>query len=121
MLRRDGFDVERHRRRRRRAHDRGDVARILELKPDLVGFSLMTPQLIYLARGRVAPQEGAAGAAVVLGGAHIDSTKDDVFKMADCFDFAVHGEGEYPLLEVCQAIRDQCTGPRASSRTCRSA
>src|SRR4029077_10360907 len=35
----------------------------------------------------------------------IDSTKDDVFKMADCFDAAIHGEGEYPLLEICQHIR----------------
>jgi anaerobic magnesium-protoporphyrin IX monomethyl ester cyclase len=41
---------------------------------------------------------------IVLGGAHIDSTHDDVFSMTDCFDFAIHGEGEYALLEAIQRI-----------------
>ena len=26
--------------------------------------------------------------------------------MSDCFDLAIHGEGEYPLLEVCKYVRD---------------
>ena len=46
---------------------------------------------------------------VALGGAHIDSTKEDTFAMADCFDLAVHGEGEYTLLEICQNIQQYGT------------
>ena len=41
---------------------------------------------------------------IALGGAHIDSTHGDVFDMADVIDFAVHGEGEWTMLDVCRNI-----------------
>jgi radical SAM superfamily enzyme YgiQ (UPF0313 family) len=81
------------------------AARILSTEPDLVGFSLMTPQLIPALQTSVRLKEARSDLIIVLGGAHLDSTHDDVFSMADCFDFAVNGEGEIALLEVVQNIQ----------------
>ena len=112
LLRREGFEVE--------VLDADidglsigeTVRRILEMKPDLVGFSLMTPQLISSLAASTLLKQARPELPIVLGGAHIDSTKGDAFQMADCFDFAVHGEGEHPLLKACQAIRDHAVpGP----------
>jgi magnesium-protoporphyrin IX monomethyl ester (oxidative) cyclase len=79
--------------------------RILRSKPDLVGFSLMTPQLMAALEASARLKQARPDLPIVLGGAHIDSTKDDTFSFADCFDFAIHGEGEYPMLQVCQNLR----------------
>ncbi len=81
------------------------VERILGWEPDLVGFSLMTPQLISALEASARLKAMRPDLCIVLGGAHIDSTHDDVFSMADCFDFAIDGEGEFPLLEVIQNIK----------------
>jgi radical SAM superfamily enzyme YgiQ (UPF0313 family) len=80
------------------------VARILAGRPDLVGFSMMTPQLIPALQTCVGLREARPDLKIVLGGAHVDSTHEDVFSMADCFDFAIYGEGEYALLEAVQRL-----------------
>jgi radical SAM superfamily enzyme YgiQ (UPF0313 family) len=89
---------------------------ILASNPDLVGFSLMTPQLMTTLGACTLLKQLRPDLPIVLGGAHIDSTKDDTFGMADCFDIAVHGEGEWPLLEVCQNM-SRC-GAGAIERVC---
>jgi radical SAM superfamily enzyme YgiQ (UPF0313 family) len=76
------------------------VDRIIATKPDLVGFSLMTPQLITALSISASLKSKLPNLPIVLGGAHIDSTKEDTFEMADCFDIAVHGEGEYTMLDI---------------------
>jgi len=81
------------------------TSRILQSEPDLVGFSLMTPQLIPALQTSVRLKEARKDLIIVLGGAHIDSTHADVFSMADCFDCAVNGEGEFTLLEVVQNLQ----------------
>ena len=40
---------------------------------------------------------------LVVGGPHVSAYKKDIFKQAE-MDFAIVGEGEYPLLELCQAL-----------------
>jgi len=82
------------------------TARILDGAPDLVGLSLMTPQLIPALQVSVALKAVRPTLPIVLGGAHIDSTHDDVFSMTDCVDAAVYGEGEFTLLEIAQRRRN---------------
>jgi anaerobic magnesium-protoporphyrin IX monomethyl ester cyclase len=104
LLEREGFDV---------AVLDADIAgltlaettrRILDTSPDLVGLSLMTPQL-HAALGVAARLKRARPSLpIVLGGAHVDATKADVFEMSDCVDFAIHGEGEWALLDCCRAL-----------------
>jgi radical SAM superfamily enzyme YgiQ (UPF0313 family) len=76
------------------------VSRILEVSPNLVGFSIMTPQLHSALETSVHLKRARPSMIIVLGGAHISSTHEDVFMMADCFDFAVYGEGEITMKEV---------------------
>jgi radical SAM superfamily enzyme YgiQ (UPF0313 family) len=67
----------------------------------------MTPQLITALAVSTLLKQARPELPIVLGGAHLDSTKGDVFHMAGCFDFVIHGEGEYPLLQACRNIRDK--------------
>ncbi len=106
LLKREGFDVEVLDADISGMSIQETLQRILDSKPDLVGFSLMTPQLLTALALSTLLKQARPDIPIVLGGAHIDSTKGDSFQMADCFDFAVHGEGEHPLLKVCQEIRD---------------
>jgi len=91
------------------------TSRILASNPDLVGLSLMTPQLIPALQVSFGLKEARPDLPVVLGGAHIDSTHEDVFTMTDCFDFAVYGEGEYTLLEVAQNMQRNAGRPLRES------
>jgi radical SAM superfamily enzyme YgiQ (UPF0313 family) len=81
------------------------VDQTLAWNPDVVGFSMMTPQLLTGLEAARRLKEARPGVTVVLGGAHIDSTHEDVFSMGDCFDFAIYGEGEHALLEVVQNMQ----------------
>ncbi len=106
LLRREGFDVEVIDADIDGLSVRETVTRVLATRPDLVGFSMMTPQLITALACSTLVKHARPDIPIVLGGAHVDSTKGDTFEMADCFDFAVHGEGEWTLLEACQSLRD---------------
>jgi len=105
LLRREGFEVE--------VIDADidglsvdeTVRRVLASAPDVVGFSMMTPQLITALAACTLLKQARPELPIVLGGAHFDSTKDDTFYMADCFELAVHGEGEWTMLELCQNLR----------------
>ena len=87
------------------------TSRILASSPDLVGVSLMTPQLIPSLQVSVSLKEARPDLPIVLGGAHIDSTHDDVFAMTRCCDAAVYGEGEYTLLEIAQRLQRHPDAP----------
>ena len=76
------------------------VEQILAVNPDLVGFSTMTAQLTSALRASALLKEARPSLPIMLGGAHISSTLDDTFSFADCFDFAVYGEGEQTMVEV---------------------
>ncbi len=80
------------------------VDRILLGEPDLVGFSIMTPQLPSCLEACFWLKQIQPDLPIVLGGAHIASTLTDVFTQADCFDFVVNGEGELTMVEVCKNI-----------------
>src|SRR4051794_14015473 len=49
------------------------VDRILDTKPDLVGFSLMTPQLMTALACSAVIKQLRSEVTIVLGGAHVDS------------------------------------------------
>lgn len=78
--------------------------RLLAESPDLVGISLMTPQLLSALALCAALKHRRPGLSIVLGGAHIDATRGDIFSMTSMADFAIHGEGELALREVCQLL-----------------
>ncbi|GAX60447.1 Fe-S oxidoreductase [Candidatus Scalindua japonica] len=81
------------------------VESILSANPDLVGFSIMTPQLMSALDTSALLKKSRPYLPIVLGGAHISSTLDDTFSFADCFDFAVYGEGEMTMVEVIKRMK----------------
>lgn len=85
--------------------------RILATSPDLVGLSLMTPQLIPSLQLSVALKQAQPRLPIVLGGAHVDSTHGDVLTMSDSFDIAVNGEGEYTMLDIVRRLQQQPDAP----------
>ena len=81
------------------------VDRILATAPELVGVSLMTPQLLSALACCTRLRERRPDLPIVLGGAHVDSTKGDVFEAGPVFDFAIHGEGEQALVDCCRRLQ----------------
>jgi len=80
------------------------VSRILAANPDLVGFSIMTPQLISALEASAIIKEARPSLPIVLGGAQISSTFEETFSLSDSFDFAVYGEGELTMIDICKKI-----------------
>ncbi len=81
------------------------VDRIIAQEPDLVGFSVMTPQIPATLEACFWLKQLAPEIPIVIGGAHISSTHTDIFMLSEDFDFAVSGEGELTMIEVCQAMQ----------------
>ena len=106
LLRREGFDVSVLDADINGLTIAETVERVIATDPDLVGISLMTPQLLSALALCAALKHARPGLTIVLGGAHIDASKDDIFSMATTMDFAIHGEGELAMLECCQKLRD---------------
>lgn len=106
LLRREGFDVSVLDADINGLTIAETVERVMATDPDLVGISLMTPQLLSALALCAALKHARPGLPIVLGGAHIDASKDDIFSMATTMDFAIHGEGELAMLECCQKLRD---------------
>ena len=80
------------------------VERILESNPDLVGFSIMTSQLMSALEASTLLKKTRPSLPIVLGGAHISSTLEDTFSLTDRFDLAVYGEGEKTMVEIVQGM-----------------
>lgn len=79
--------------------------RILKSQPDLVGFSIMTPQVPCCLETCHILKKMVPDLPIVLGGAHLASTLDDIFTQSDDFDFVVNGEGEITMLEICNKMQ----------------
>lgn len=68
-------------------------------RPDLVGVSMVTYR--HDLANEVISKMNSKGYDVVVGGPHISTFRDKVFREAN-IDYAVKYEGEYTLLELCQ-------------------
>jgi radical SAM superfamily enzyme YgiQ (UPF0313 family) len=79
------------------------VKRILSITPKIVGFSCTTPMISSVKYCAEKIKEENKDIKIVLGGPHITVVWKDVIKL-HYVDFCIRGEGEYPLLELVQAI-----------------
>jgi radical SAM superfamily enzyme YgiQ (UPF0313 family) len=77
-------------------------AKVREAAPDVVGFSSRTTVWPEIRRLAGIARE-AADAPVVAGGVHATLAPEEVATSPE-IDVAVVGEGEYPLLELCEAL-----------------
>jgi len=74
------------------------VKKIEEFKPDFLGVTSASKQ-IAVAYNLIANLKEQFQIPIIIGGAHASTTKGQVLKECQA-DFAVIGEGEYPLLEL---------------------
>jgi anaerobic magnesium-protoporphyrin IX monomethyl ester cyclase len=79
------------------------VARLVELQPDLVGVTAITPSIYAAERILELAQEHVPGALRVLGGIHATFMFKQVLSEAPWVDVIVRGEGEEILVEVAKA------------------
>lgn len=80
------------------------LQRILELEPDLVGFHVQTVQYQEM-RALAAELKQYYRVPVIFGGIHPHSAPEQVLLPDDpAVDIICLGEGEYPLLELCNSI-----------------
>ncbi|MFH1728678.1 MAG: radical SAM protein, partial [Pseudomonadota bacterium] len=78
----------------------------IQEKPDVVGISCATPNF----KGAVKIAQIVKNntfATIVLGGIHASSASEQILKNYDLFNFIVYGEGEYTMLELCNALKDK--------------
>jgi len=86
---------------------------LIDFKPRVVGISAMTPS--YPAAIRMAGvAKETVGAITVLGGNHATVSRDQLIGQPE-IDYVVYGEGEFTMLELCQALRDGGLGEREIS------
>ncbi|NQU73717.1 MAG: cobalamin B12-binding domain-containing protein [Candidatus Omnitrophica bacterium] len=79
------------------------IHRIKEEKIGIVGISAMTSS-ISSAQAFARKIKMATGVPIVIGGAHASAAKEKTMEQTPGFDYLVFGEGEYTMLELCQAI-----------------
>ncbi len=80
------------------------IQRIMELEPDLVGFHVQTIQYQQM-HNLAADLKKYYNVPVIFGGIHPYSAPDQVLLSDDpSVDMICLGEGEYPLLELCNSI-----------------
>lgn len=78
--------------------------RLRELKPDIVGISITTPQLklARMAVNRI--RQVISGVPIVAGGIHPSYFKS-IFLSEFDIDYVIYGEGEVTMCQLCEAIK----------------
>ena len=86
--------------------------RVREYKPDAVGITAMTHEIVPA--GRMASQlKERLGVPVVIGGCHVTALPERTLAEFPDFDFGIYGEGEKTFLELLACL---APGARASLR-----
>ena len=83
------------------------LQRILEKKPDVVGFGAFTCEIkpaAYLARRIKAHNPKIV---TVIGGVHVTAIPEQTLREFPSFDIGVHGEGEVTFAELCEALKNE--------------
>lgn len=81
-------------------------ARLVELQPDVVGCTAITPAIYKAERLLQIAKEVRPGAVTVLGGIHGTFMYPQVLKEAPWIDAVVRGEGEQVFLNLVRAVDD---------------
>lgn len=78
-------------------------ARVASFRPDLIGISLVTllHASAYALIGRI--REAFPDIAIVAGGPHVSTYREQVLRQNPAIDFGVTVEGEHTLLDLCRA------------------
>jgi anaerobic magnesium-protoporphyrin IX monomethyl ester cyclase len=76
---------------------------ILLQKPDVVGFTCLTPRIEITLLMAAKLKERAGSLPIVIGGAHVNAVKERALYAAD-IDYAIYGEAEDAFVELMRSI-----------------
>lgn len=79
--------------------------RLVELAPDVVGFTAFTSEIKPAAYQAVLLKEALPETVTVVGGAHVTALPEQTLQEFPSFDLAAFGEGEITFYELCEALR----------------
>lgn len=82
------------------------LARVLELRPDVVGITSTTHSILCAATMARLIRKAAPKIRLVLGGPHVSSFPQHALAVRE-FDFAVRGDGEIPMQELLDCLESQ--------------
>jgi len=84
-----------------------NLRQILELfSPAVAGFSAMTPTITSAAALAEDVKRLCPSLVTMVGGSHVSALPEFTLQQFPAFDYAVIGEGETTLVELCQSLRD---------------
>jgi radical SAM superfamily enzyme YgiQ (UPF0313 family) len=78
--------------------------RILSLRPDMAGFTAVTPAFLDAYEVATLVKRNNGKIAVVFGGVHASWGKERILEQFPEIDFAVAGEGEYSMLKLANGV-----------------
>lgn len=86
------------------------IDKICDYKPDLLGFTAMTHEIIPSAviAGQIKKRLNVP---VVIGGCHVTALPKKTLEEFPVFDYGIYGEGEKTILELLILFRDKNTEP----------
>jgi radical SAM superfamily enzyme YgiQ (UPF0313 family) len=87
------------------------------LKPDIVGFTAFTNEVIQAARFARLVKEWRPQIHTIIGGIHVSSIPEVTLREFPQFDYGVIGEGEETLLELVRGL-EQGRGPHTINGVC---
>lgn len=76
------------------------VERILNLKPDIVGFTATTPSIDITLKAIIRLKQRNPEIKIILGGPHVTAVPKETMEACPSIDFSVIGEGEITILEI---------------------
>ncbi|MDO8662390.1 MAG: radical SAM protein [Candidatus Omnitrophota bacterium] len=80
------------------------VERVIEYRPDLVGFSAMTHEIKMAHTIALRIKNSIKGVAIVVGGCHVTALPRETIQEFPAFNYGVFGEGEKTMLELAQYL-----------------
>jgi radical SAM superfamily enzyme YgiQ (UPF0313 family) len=80
--------------------------RIAEVKPQIVGITMMTSTAIVSHRIAQLAKQVDPNIRVVVGGVHPDALPEETLRNK-AIDYVVKGDGEYAMLELCEGVPDE--------------
>jgi radical SAM superfamily enzyme YgiQ (UPF0313 family) len=83
---------------------KGMLERLASKKPDLIGFTAMTYEILRVNEMAKAIKDIYPSCAVVVGGVHTNAMPHETLVEFPSFDFVVHGEGEFTFYELILAL-----------------
>ncbi len=83
---------------------RSVISEVVTSKPDLVGITAMTPDIMSAAKIARGIKIALPGVLTVIGGPHVNALPKETLEEFPFFDLAVQGEGELSMLELAHKL-----------------